>query len=88
MVPEVAVVDSPRQLHTAWPTFAAAAAADWSRVVVVAALVVGLHMAAVVDAAAHLNMVVAVAAAVDRACRVGIPDRMIPRMDQWAVVDG
>ena len=87
MVPEVAVVDSPRQLHTAWPTFAAAAAADWSRVVV-AALVVGLHMAAVVDAAAHLNTIVAVAAAVDRACRAGIPDRMIPRMDQWAVVDG
>ena len=91
VVPEVAVVDSPRQQNTAWPTFAAAAAAaDWSRVVVVV-LEEGRHRAAAV-VAEHLNMVAAAVAVVversNRACRVDIQDRKIPRMDQWAVVDG
>lgn len=80
-----------------WPTFAAAAAADWSIVVVVVAAaaaatrVLDWQRAAVVAVAAHLNIGDAVAAAgerCNRACRVDIQDRMIPRMGLWTVVDG
>ena len=80
MVPEVDVADTPRQLHTAWPTFAAAVAAeDWNTSAVVAA---DWRTAVVEVAGARLNT--AAVEGCSRARRVDNQHQSHRPMEPWA----